>query len=95
MTDVTQILLIIVVTVLTTLLTVVGIQVIYILKEFRKTVEKTNKVLDDAGVISESVAKPVESMSGLIMGIRRGLEIFDLFKRKKEKVREERTISKQ
>ena len=88
MTDVTQILLIIVVTVLTTHLTVVGIQVIYILKEFRKTVEKTNKVLDDTGVISESIAEPVESMSGLLMGIRSGLEIFNVFKKKREKAKE-------
>jgi len=89
MIDATQILLIIVVTVLTTLLTIVGIQVIYILREFRKTVEKTNKILDDTGVISESVAKPVESMSGLIMGIRKGLEIFEIFRKRKSKREEE------
>ena len=76
MIDITQILIVIVVTVLTTLLTVGGIQVINILKEFRKTVEKTNKILDDAGVVSESIAKPASSLSGLIMGIKSGMEVF-------------------
>lgn len=80
MIDITQILIVVVVTVLTTLLTVGGIQVINILKEFRKTVEKTNKILDDAGVVSESIAKPASSFSGLIMGIKSGMEVFKFLK---------------
>lgn len=84
MVDLTQILLIIVVTILTTLLTVVGIQVIYILREFRKTVEKTNKILDDTSVISESVAEPVESFSGFLMGLKKGLKILSFLQNKRK-----------
>jgi len=51
---------------------VVGIYVILILKEFRKTVEKTNKIIDDAGVISESVAKPLAALAGVVTGIKEG-----------------------
>lgn len=92
MPDITQILLVMVVTVLATVLTIVGIQIIHILKEFRKTVEKTNKILDDTGTVTESIAKPMSSMSGLIMGIKSGLEIFDVLKRRREGSREERPL---
>ena len=66
MVEPAQLLLIIVVTTLTILLTVVGIQVFFILKEVRRSVEKMNKILDDAGTISESVAKPISSLSSSI-----------------------------
>jgi len=83
MTEITQILLIVVVIVLTVILTLVGIQVIGILKEFKKTVIKTNKILDDSGEISETVAKQVTSVSGLVSGITSGLSIFNFLKRRK------------
>jgi uncharacterized protein YoxC len=59
-----QILLVIVISVLTLLLTVIGVQVFFIFKELRHSVEKMNKILDDAGKISESVAKPFSAISG-------------------------------
>lgn len=82
MIDTTQILLIAVITVLTVILTVIGIQLIYILREFRKTVEKTNKILDDTGLITESIAKPVAGVSSLITGIKAGVDIANIFRRK-------------
>lgn len=94
MADITQILLIIVASVLTALLSIVGIQVFRILQEFQKTVEKTNKILDDVGVVSEKIARPTFSISGLIMGIRNGLEIFNVFRDRRknsQEVKEERT----
>lgn len=82
MIDTTQILLIAVITVLTVILTVIGIQLIYILREFRKTVEKINKILDDTGVISESIAQPVAGVSSLLTGIKAGIDFAHIFKRK-------------
>jgi len=58
----TQILLIIVVSVLTAVLAVIGIQVFLILREGRRSVEKVNKMLDDAGTISSAVTKPIASL---------------------------------
>jgi len=63
--DATQILLIGVVTVLTILLVVIGIQVFLILKEIQQSIKKTNKMLDDAGTVSGSIA----SFSGKISGL--------------------------
>ncbi|MBI4099574.1 hypothetical protein HY440_01055 [Candidatus Microgenomates bacterium] len=70
MIDATQVLLAFVILVVTAMLTVISIQVFFILREFRKTLAKANKVLDDTGVISESVSKPVSLLSAILAGIR-------------------------
>jgi hypothetical protein len=75
MTDPAQTALFLVVIVLTILLVVLGIQVFFILRELRKTVEKANKVLDDTGMITESVSKPISSLSTLAMGLKTGARI--------------------
>lgn len=69
MIDSTQILLIIVIVVLTVLLSVIGVQVFFILREVQRSIQKMNKMLDDAGKISESIAKPITSLSNSITGV--------------------------
>ncbi len=54
-----QVLLVGVIVVLTFLLLMLGLQVFYILRELRQTVAKANKILDDAGLITESVSGPI------------------------------------
>jgi hypothetical protein len=51
--------------ILTMLLVVLGIQVYFILKEFRKTVVKANRVLDDTEQITKNVSAPLASLSTL------------------------------
>ncbi len=63
MVDATQFMLIFVIVILTVMLSVIAVQVFFILREFRKTLTKANKVLDDTGVISESVSKPVSLLA--------------------------------
>lgn len=70
MIDATQLLLAFVILVITSMLTIVGIQVYFILREFRHTLAKANKVLDDTGVISESVSKPIGLLSGIVLGLK-------------------------
>ncbi len=90
MFDNTQVLLIVVITVLTILLTVIGIQVFFILGEVKKTIEKFNKIIDDAGVISESIAKPISSISGSIEGASGIVGLLSwLTKRKKKSAKTE------
>ena len=81
--DTAQIVIILVVLVLTTLLVATGIQFFKILGEFRKTVQKINKMLDDGGLITETVAKSVAGLSGVGAGIKTALSVFNLFKRTK------------
>ncbi len=75
MIDPAQTVLFLVIIILTILLVVLGIQVFFILRELRKTIDKANKVLDDTGVITESVSKPISSLSTLAMGLKTGATI--------------------
>lgn len=76
--DTAQILLIVVVSVLTVILSLVGFEVFLILRELKKTVNKTNKILDDTGLISESVAKPIAGLSGFLTGLKDSANIVKL-----------------
>lgn len=71
--------------ILTILVLVLGVQVFFILRELRRTVAKANKVLDDAGVITESVSGPVSALSSLATGVKTGALIAGLLKRKTNK----------
>lgn len=68
MVDIIQIVLLSVIVLLSIILIILGIQVFFILRDLRQTVKKTNKVLDDINLISESVAKPVSSLGDLFGG---------------------------
>jgi hypothetical protein len=87
MTDPAQTVLFLVIIILAVLLVVLGIQVFFILRELKQTITKANKVLDDTGVITESVSKPVSTFSTLISGIKTGATIASLIKGKKESSR--------
>ncbi|PIS14116.1 hypothetical protein COT65_00640 [Candidatus Shapirobacteria bacterium CG09_land_8_20_14_0_10_47_13] len=90
MIDVTQGLLIVVVIILTVLLTAVGIQVFFILREVQQSLKKTNKILDDAGLISGSVAKPIAMISDSLTEVSgvAGLLGWLTARRKKKEARE-------
>lgn len=92
MLDSTQLLLIIVVVVLTILLSVIGVQVFFILREVQRSIQKVNKMLDDAGTISESITKPIASLSNSITGVSgiAGLLGWLASRKKKKKEKEEK-----
>lgn len=79
--DIAQIALLIVIIILAILLVALGVQVFFILREFRKTVSKANKVLDNTNVITESVSAPISSLSSLATGIKAGASFIGLFKK--------------
>ncbi|MBI4080263.1 MAG: hypothetical protein HY430_00660 [Candidatus Levybacteria bacterium] len=72
MVDTVQIILLLVIVALTVLLVLLGIQVFFILKEFRNTISKANKVLDDTGLIAQSVSRPLASFSSIATGLKAG-----------------------
>ncbi len=67
---------------LTIILIIIGIQVALILKEVRQSVIKTNKMLDDAGKVTETVSTGVTRMSGIVNGIKTGLSFIKSLKSK-------------
>lgn len=75
MTDPAQAALFLVIIILTVLLMILGIQVYFILRALRITIDKANKILEDAGSITESVSKPISSLSTLAMGLKTGASI--------------------
>lgn len=74
----TQILLAVVVTILTGLLVFVGTQVFLILREMQKTLQKLNKILDDAGIVADTVVKPIIGVANFVEGIKGIKGIVDL-----------------
>ncbi len=78
----TQILLAVVVTILTGLLVFVGVQVFLILREMQKTLQKLNKILDDAGIVADTVVKPIIGVTNFVEGIKGIKGIIDLIQDK-------------
>ncbi|HSD98519.1 MAG TPA: hypothetical protein VLB73_02345 [Patescibacteria group bacterium] len=87
--DTAQIILLVIVGVLSLLLVVLGIQVFLILKSVRSAINRVNKVLGDAGLISESISKPVVSMSTVLSGVKLGSLIASFLTDKKKHTRED------
>lgn len=88
--DATQILLLVVVVVLSLILLILGIQIFFILREFKRTISKVNKVLDDTGTITESVSAPIASISNVLTSVKLGSVLLKILQKKKTKrVREE------
>ena len=68
--DTTQLLLTVVLTVTTILLVVVGIQLIFILKDFRKLLKRVNNIVDQLEKIGVSFEHGFSEISGFISAIK-------------------------
>ncbi len=87
MIDFTQLLLGLVITSLTVMILVIGFQVYKILKELHVSITKMNKILEDTGVMTESISKPMSAASNFLLGIKSHswlLTIAKVLKRAKE-----------
>jgi len=83
--DLTQALLVLVIIVLTSFLVIVGIQVYFILKDVRTTLNRLNKVLDDASVITDKIREPFDSSSSINLGMRVLLSFLNFLRGKEKK----------
>lgn len=81
MIDPAQIILFFSIVVLTIVFVALGIQAFFILKEFRKTVDKTNKILDDVSGITESISNPISSLSSVLTGLKTGGVLVSIIKK--------------
>lgn len=70
MIDSVQLILLLVIITLTILLVVLGIQVFFILRDVRQTIQKANKVLDTADAITENIEGPLSMISSLAGGVK-------------------------
>lgn len=81
--DPVQLTIIIISFALAILFVVLGIQVFYILREMKYSLQKVNKMLDDAGKISGTIGSTFSGLGGIINGIKTGLSFFSSFREKK------------
>ena len=72
MVDPIQVFFIVITTTLTVLLVIVGIEAYKVLKQIQKSIKRADKIMDDVEIITESVAGPVEKLSGLVHGLQHG-----------------------
>lgn len=79
MIDPAQLVLFLVIIILTVLLVVLGVQVFFILRALRITINRINNVLENAENITESVSRPISSLSTLAMGLKTGATIAKIF----------------
>lgn len=73
-----QLFLIILISTLTVLIIIFSVFVFRILQELRETLKKVNKILDDMGLISGSVARPISGLSDMLTGMKSGMRIFEI-----------------
>jgi hypothetical protein len=77
--DPVVILLIIVISVITTLLVVVGIHLVHLLREAKKTIQKTNDALDGVNHLLDNLHTPLGQRGGLVAGVKTGLNLAQAF----------------
>lgn len=88
--DATQAIILSVIIVLTVFLIVIGFQLFFVLKEFRLTLKKSNRILDDTQDFITQVKKPIESANNIIAAVTTGAGIAHFLKKAKEEVKHER-----
>lgn len=81
--DSTQLLLTVVLTVTTILLVVIGIQLIFVLKELRKTLKKVNEIIDNFEKVGLSLEHSFSELTGFVSGLKTIFKVIDLFHAKK------------
>jgi hypothetical protein len=81
MGDPAQLLIFLVIIVLSILLLVVGVQLFIVLRDFRSTLGKANRILDNAEEITHSISAPVSSISSIITSIKAGSIIAKILKK--------------
>jgi len=94
MLTLSQIILVVVVTILSILLVIFSIYIFRILDELKKTLQKTNSMMDDMKRITKSVADPIEHASEFVSGLKKGAKLVELAGEFVDKKNKEKTTKK-
>jgi hypothetical protein len=81
--DTTQLLLTVVLTVTTILLVIVGIQLIFVLRDLRKTIRKINGIIEGFEKVGGSVEHGFAEILGFFSGIKTIFKVVDVIHSKK------------
>lgn len=83
--DITQIILASAVLILTVIISMVGVQVFLIFREVRHSIKKVNKVIEDAGIVSELAVRQLSSLNGIMGGVQTIASLINIFIKKENK----------
>ena len=73
------------VTILTIVLSLVGVQIIFLLRDLRKTLAKIDSILENTQNFSSRLSHSLDSFGATISGFKTALSILGFFKKEKEK----------
>ena len=74
-----QIVSLISIAVLTTVAAVIGIQIMFLLKEVAHSLKKFNNALDATETAMKRFAEPVSNMLGIVEGLKHSTKIIEIF----------------
>lgn len=84
--DILQVALVFLILLLSVFLTILGIQVFFILRDLRQSLDKLEAVLDDAQNVTEDIQKPVAAAAEVAQVVGTGAEVVkELIAKKTEK----------
>ncbi len=78
MLDLTQTLILVVIVILTTLLVVIGIQVIFILRDFRQATKRLTRLVDTGERMLGTLNGPVNNLAHLADGLKQGVKAVEV-----------------
>lgn len=84
MNETAQIVIVGVVTVLTVVLTLVGIQILFVLQELKKTLSNANNIVGEIRGLTTKITHSTESVSGMLTGIKTGISLLGALTKKKD-----------
>ncbi|OGJ38006.1 MAG: hypothetical protein A2383_02850 [Candidatus Pacebacteria bacterium RIFOXYB1_FULL_39_46] len=65
--------------ILTIILSIVGVQIILVLNEAKRTLHKINTTLDEAEAKINAIISPLQNLGGLAGGLQTGIKVFEAF----------------
>ncbi|OGK56886.1 hypothetical protein A3J15_00615 [Candidatus Roizmanbacteria bacterium RIFCSPLOWO2_02_FULL_38_10] len=89
MIDTTQIILVAALTVMTVILTVIGIQLIFVLRDMRKMLIKINNIIEEFEKVGFNISHGYTEVIGFVSGIKRLFYLAEILSRKKKNKKNE------
>lgn len=82
--DITQIIIATSLSIITIAIVACFVFLIKFIQDLRKILKQVSPIVDDANMISSSIARPVASASDFLMGFRNGFKMFNSFNKKSD-----------
>lgn len=83
--DITSIIIAISLSIITIVIVVCFIFLIKFIQDLRKLIKQFSPVIDNANLISDSIARPISSASDFLMGFKNGFKLFNSFSNGKKR----------